>query len=280
MKQENNLIPQIWVPILTAVITILATYLIIDIKTQSVADNVIEKYLAIEYDKVGWKTNYDTINSIQKWQVAEWLKQYKAQGWVVPQIDSYNQPEIAAQAISLEQARRVTTEGTYILWNPDAEISFIEYSDLECPFCAKLHAAGTIDQILESYEWKVNFIFKHFPLPSHRNAQQLAEVTECAGELGGKDAYYEAVETIFINGWDISPIPGKLWIDTWKLQACLSSSKYTDKVQANAKEGANLFGITGTPGNVLINNKTGEWDKLPWAYPYESFKVKIDSLLQ
>ena len=101
MKQENNLIPQIWVPILTAVITILATYLIIDIKTQSVADNVIEKYLAIEYDKVGWKTNYDTINSIQKWQVAEWLKQYKAQGWVVPQIDSYNQPEIAAQAISL-----------------------------------------------------------------------------------------------------------------------------------------------------------------------------------
>jgi hypothetical protein len=47
------------------------------------------------------------------------------------------------------------------------------------------------------------------------------------------------------------------------LQACLSSSKYTDKVQSNAREGSTLFGITGTPGNVLINNKTGEWDKLP-----------------
>lgn len=181
MKQQNNLVPQIGIPILIGVISILSTYLIVDIKTKNIANEVIQKYLAIEYNKVWGKSNYDTINTIQKEQVAEWLKQYKAQWGVVPQVDSYNQPDVAGQAISLEQAKKVTGEGTYILWNPDAEISFVEYSDLECPFCAKLHAAGTIDKILESYEGKVNFIFKHFPLPSHRNAQQLAEVTECAG---------------------------------------------------------------------------------------------------
>jgi len=280
MKQQNNLVPQIGIPILIGVISILSTYLIVDIKTKNIANEVIQKYLAIEYNKVWGKSNYDTINTIQKEQVAEWLKQYKAQWGVVPQVDSYNQPDVAGQAISLEQAKKVTGEGTYILWNPDAEISFVEYSDLECPFCAKLHAAGTIDQILESYEGKVNFIFKHFPLPSHRNAQQLAEVTECAGELGGNEAYYKAVESIFSKNGNISNLPQDLWIDTAKLQACLSSSKYTDKVQSNAREGSTLFGITGTPGNVLINNKTGEWDKLPWAYPYESFQLKIDALLQ
>jgi protein-disulfide isomerase len=236
--------------------------------------------LALEYYKVGGKANYDTINAIQKEQVVEWLKQYEAQWGVIPEVDSYNEPQAAAQAISLEQAKKVTTEGTYILWNPDAEISFVEYSDLECPFCQRLHESWVIDQVLENYEGKVNFIFKHFPLPSHRNAQQKAEVTECAGELGWKDAYYEAVETIFSNGWDISELPGKLGIDIDKFQTCLNSSKYTDKVQSQAKEWKNLFGITWTPGNVLINNKTGEWDKLPWAYPYENFKQKIDALLQ
>ena len=45
-------------------------------------------------------------------------------------------------------------------------------------------------------------------------------------------------------------------------------------------EGRDMFGITGTPGNVLINNKTGDWDKLPGAYPTASFKEKIDVLLE
>jgi protein-disulfide isomerase len=38
------------------------------------------------------------------------------------------------------------------LGNQDAEISFVEYSDLECPFCKKLHESGTIEQILKQYD--------------------------------------------------------------------------------------------------------------------------------
>jgi protein-disulfide isomerase len=42
--------------------------------------------------------------------------------------------------------------------------------------------------------------------------------------------------------------------------------------------GTEQFGVTGTPGNVLINNKTGEYQILPGAYPVDEFKKAIDSL--
>jgi protein-disulfide isomerase len=44
--------------------------------------------------------------------------------------------------------------------------------------------------------------------------------------------------------------------------------------------GAQLFGITWTPGNVLINNNTGEYDIISWAYPTASFETIIDKLLK
>ncbi|USN57877.1 MAG: hypothetical protein H6767_06005 [Candidatus Peribacteria bacterium] len=45
------------------------------------------------------------------------------------------------------------------------------------------------------------------------------------------------------------------------------------------KIGADTFGITGTPGNVLINNETGEYEVLSGAYPTASFEDVIDRLL-
>ena len=56
----------------------------------------------------------------------------------------------------------ILKEWTYVQWNKNAEITFIEYSDLECPFCKRLHTNWTISDILKNYDWKVNFIFKHF----------------------------------------------------------------------------------------------------------------------
>jgi hypothetical protein len=43
--------------------------------------------------------------------------------------------------------------------------------------------------------------------------------------------------------------------------------------------GQATFGVTGTPGNVLINNATGEYEVLSGAYPTPAFEAIIDKLL-
>ena len=252
-----------------------------------IPEKITAKMLAIEYDKVGWMENYVKINKIQKEQVIAWLEQYEAQNWEIqaPNANNWN----VWNKISLDKVKKVVWENTYILGNSDAEITFVEYSDLECPFCKKLHESGTIEKILEKYDWKVNFIFKQFPLGFHPQAWMEAEAALCVWDIAWSDKYYEFITNIFKNSqtngrsYDINSITElawNMWVDKTKVAACINAWTNKDLAKTQTLEGSSLFGITWTPWNVLINNKTGEWDKLPWAYPYESFKQKIDSLLK
>ncbi|USN57876.1 MAG: thioredoxin domain-containing protein [Candidatus Peribacteria bacterium] len=69
--------------------------------------------------------------------------------------------------------------GAYVKGNTAAPITWLEYSDLECPYCARLHNSGTPKEIMEKYGESINMIFQHFPLDFHANAKPGAEVLEC-----------------------------------------------------------------------------------------------------
>lgn len=255
-------------------------------------NKIVWKMLAIEYDKVGWMENYVKINKIQKEQIIAWLKQYEAQNWKIDINNSDIQNtwnNNVWNKISLEQAKKVTWENTYILWNPDAEISFVSYSDLECKFCKKLHESWTIEQLFKEYWDKINFIFKQFPLGFHPQAQMEAEAALCVWDIAWNEKYYDFINNVFKNSktnWNsysvesIVDLAWNIWIDKEKLSACINAWTNQELVKQQTQEWANLFGITWTPWNVLINNKTGYWYKLSWAYPFESFKQKIDSLMK
>ncbi len=84
------------------------------------------------------------------------------------------------------------TEKDHIYGNPAADLLLVEYSDLECPFCKRFHE--TMTQVMKEYgdTGKVAWVYRHFPLDSiHSKARHEAEATECAGELGGKDKFFE-----------------------------------------------------------------------------------------
>ncbi len=89
------------------------------------------------------------------------------------------------------------TEQDYILGDKNATITIVEYSDLECPFCVRFHA--TQEAIMEEYAGQVRWVHRHFPLDFHKNAKEYAYAAECAGEIGGNDAFWNMIDYIFKN---------------------------------------------------------------------------------
>ncbi len=285
-KKNNTQTLQFIILALLIVIWIGSTHFVISKKTENIANDVMAKFLAVEYNKVWGKANYDKITQITKEQTIAGLKQYNAQWWAQPQAQAAPTPLVGWE-IATDKVKKVQ-ENAYILWNPDAEITWVEYSDLECPFCKRLHEAGTIEEVMKAYDGKVNFIFKQFPLDFHKQAPMEAEAALCAGEIAWDKKYYEFIWKVFENSearWNsytmesISKLWSTIWIDETKLLTCIKLGKNKARAQAEMAEWK-TFWITGTPWNVLINNKTGKWDKLPGAYPTSAFKEKIDALLK
>lgn len=168
--------------------------------------------------------------------------------------------------------------------NIDAKVTYIEYSDLECPFCAKLHNDGTPKALQEKYGDDLNIIFQHFPLDFHANALTAAQGLECANEQGVD--YYALIESSFDtynnNNFSVDwfyDLAVELWANKDTLIECVDSWKYEDKALAQQTTGQNVFGVTGTPGNALVNNVTGEYEVISGAYPTASFETIIDKML-
>ncbi len=167
------------------------------------------------------------------------------------------------------------TEANHIRGAFNAPITLVEFSDFECPFCARHYP--TLKKILNDYQGKVRLVYKHFPLSFHPNGQKAAEASECADEQGKFWEYHDKLfENLAASGYSLSNF--KQWakdlgLNSGKFDECLESGKYTQKVQADFQEGSQK-GVTGTPA-TFINGQM-----ISGALPYESFKQAVDSILQ
>lgn len=168
----------------------------------------------------------------------------------------------------------------YVRGSNDAPITVITYSDLECPFCKSFHPSML--QIMNDYAGKVKWVFRHFPLSFHVNAQKEAEAAECVGKLGGAEAYWNYIDKIFekttSNGTgfaltDLYPLAKQVGVNEGRFRTCLDQGEMTTKVQADLQEGSN-YGVQGTPTS-FVNGTPVEG-----AVPFEQLKAVIDQVLQ
>ncbi|MBI1982117.1 MAG: thioredoxin domain-containing protein [Candidatus Levybacteria bacterium] len=173
----------------------------------------------------------------------------------------------------------------HVRGNRNARLLLIEYSDLECPFCKQFHK--TAQQIVDSYKGQVAWVYRHFPLDQiHSKADKEAEAAECAGELLGNDGFWKMADKIFEvtpsnNGLDLNSLPdlaAEIGLDKNKFKTCLDSGKMAKHVEEDYQSGIKA-GITGTPGNILLDTKTGKTQLIPGALPFDQFKPIIDELL-
>src|ERR1700682_3920459 len=76
-----------------------------------------------------------------------------------------NKPAVANPALLIRSDSHQT--------NPSAKITIVEFGDYQCPACGQ--AFPITEQVLQNYGNKVNFVFRNFPLPQHKNAPMAAE---------------------------------------------------------------------------------------------------------
>ena len=156
----------------------------------------------------------------------------------------------------------------------DAPVTIVEFSDFQCPYCAK--AAETVNQIKKKYGKKVRVVFKQFPLPFHSQAKQAASAALCAWEQ--KPAYFwEMHDAMFadqtkLNKEALSNTAKKIGVEEKKFQECLSSNKYMSMINQDMEQGKDL-GVKSTP-TFFINGKL-----LQGAQPVEAFQEIIEEEL-
>jgi len=172
----------------------------------------------------------------------------------------------------------VTTD--HIRGTADAEVAIIEYSDLQCPYCARVHP--TMQQLLDAYPGKVKWIFRHFPLSFHPFAQKAAEATECAAEQGGNDKFWAMTDEIYEKGADttnLATYAKDIGLNVATFTTCLDSGKFASKI-STMMQGGTKAGISGTPGTLIVNTATKKVKFVSGAQSLDNFKAAVDAVLK
>ena len=157
----------------------------------------------------------------------------------------------------------------------DAPITIVEYSDFECPYCAR--GFSTIEELRKKYSGKVRFIYKHLPLSFHPNAMISAKYYEAIALQSPQKAFlfhdkiFENQSKLKKGEAFLTKIAKDLNIDMKKLKKDIDSDIVTNKIEADIAE-AKKFGIQGTPG-FIINGIP-----VRGAYPASHFETIISKL--
>ena len=199
-----------------------------------------------------------------------------------PEQPTANNGADSANTLTADKVSAITAGYTY--GDENATIAIIEYSDIECPFCKRHHDQGTIKQTVENFGGEVKYLFKHFPLSFHANAQKGGEALECLGEQLGADKFYTYLEDVY-KGSDTSlttltNLATNMGADKTTFEACVSEGRFAQKVKDQMTEGSSMFSVNGTPGNIILNTETGKWKLISWAYPYSEFEKTVKELLE
>ncbi|MBI4516634.1 MAG: thioredoxin domain-containing protein [Deltaproteobacteria bacterium] len=175
--------------------------------------------------------------------------------------------------------KKISLTGRAIKGPETAKVTIVEYSDFQCPYCARGYQTVE-NEVLKEYGDKVRFVYKHFPLNFHPWAELGAVAVECARQQN-EPAYWKLYSAFFDHQRDVNPQNLKeksheymagTNIDKAQFDDCLDNKKTADLVKADQQEGTSV-GVNGTPA-FIINGRL-----LSGAQPAAAFKAIIDDEL-
>jgi len=172
--------------------------------------------------------------------------------------------------------------------NANAPVKLDEYSDYQCPYCAKF-SETTEQALLDAYVATGKVLFTYHSVGEFIGPESArsAEAAYCAGD---QNKYWEYHDILFANqtGENVGAFADRrlkafaeslsLNMDTFN--SCFDSGKFADRVEQDYKDGS-AAGITGTPAFFLTYTVDGETKHklIAGAYPFSEFQTQIDGAL-
>jgi|GEM_PF-1061064 len=197
---------------------------------------------------------------------------------------SRRERERAAATEAQDRARELneTFAGLPVRGNPNAPVTIIEFSDYQCPYCAR--AFTTIEQLLENNPNDVRLIYVQYPLPNHAWARPAAIASLCAAQQDGAgfwalhDGYFEHQRTMtpgnvmersreFLAGTGVEQTAWQACVEDTASPAHREAVAALDLGMNRAQE----LGVTGTPA-FFVNGQF-----LNGAQPLEVFQNVVDA---
>ena len=183
---------------------------------------------------------------------------------------------------------QVSIDGDPVKGNPNAQVTMVEFSDFQCPFCGRF-ASDALPQIQKDYvdTGKIKFVYKQFPMDNlHPNAKAAAVASECANEQGKFWQYHDKLFSTQ-TAWENQPATDvtntfkkyatDMGLNAASFNSCFDTKKTASAVDKDSQQ-ASQYGVSGTPTFYIGNDKKG-FLQLVGAQPYQSFKSIIDQQL-
>ncbi len=212
-------------------------------------------------------------------QNEEVLKELRAIRQLLERLTTPQPPAAPPQP----QTAKVTNLKGYAMGRPDAPLTMVEFTDLQCPFCRQFMITS-FEEIKKNWidTGKLRYISRDFPLDFHAQAMPAARAARCAGEQG---KFWELRLGLMRNANLLTPdyitkAAGDLKIEPKAFATCTASTKYDAEIQAETAEGTKL-GVGGTPTFIMGRTTATavEGPMLVGALPYAQFDAKLRQLL-
>jgi protein-disulfide isomerase len=220
-----------------------------------------------------------TIGHNGKSQVVDFL--LSTDGSKLARLDTFN--------LASDPAFNIDISGRPIRGNPDAKVTVINFDDLECPFCARMHAE-LFPSTFDRYKNLVRFVYKDFPLTQlHPWAMHAAVDADCLAAQNG-NVYWNYVDYLHEHGDEITGQNPNLKrsydeldriardegtvskLNSSQLDACIARQDETQVKKSLAE--ADTLGIEGAP-QLFVNG-----ERIDGAVPEQQVWAVIDRALK
>lgn len=155
----------------------------------------------------------------------------------------------------------------------NSKVTVVEFGDFQCPACGAVHPL--VKQVIADNKDNITFVFRHFPLTQHGNAQIAAEAAEAAGEQG---KFWEMSDLLFEkqDEWSESKKPMDIFevyatsleLDLDKFRQSVNDKKFAPKILADQADG-NTIGVNSTPSFYI--------DGIKFSGDFTQFKSQVEA---